>query len=112
MIKTTQQLVSTDTVVGTGDEATQGTRVTVDYVGHFVNGTVFDSSVSRGQPFTFRLGGAQVIQGWDKGLVGMRVGGKRTLSVPPELGYGSSDYGPIPGNSTLVFEVELLKVQK
>ena len=112
MVANTQQLVSTDTVVGTGDEAIAGSKVTVDYVGHFVNGSVFDSSISRGQPFTFTLGGGQVIQGWDKGIAGMRVGGKRTLSIPPELGYGPNDYGPIPGNSTLIFDVELLKVEK
>lgn len=101
-----------DVVVGTGDEAISGDRIVVHYTGHFVDGTVFDSSVTRGEPFQFVLGSGQVIKGWDEGLVGMKVGGKRILAVPPELGYGPNDYGPIPGNSTLIFEVELLKVER
>ncbi len=101
-----------DEVVGTGDEAVSGSRVVVHYTGKFVDGKVFDSSVTRGEPFQFVLGAGQVIKGWDAGIVGMRVGGKRVLSVPPELGYGANDYGPIPGGSTLIFEVELLKVEK
>lgn len=106
------QVVSQDTIVGVGDEAQTGNRVTVHYTGRFIDGRVFDSSVTRGEPFQFVLGAGQVISGWDKGIVGMRVGGKRTLSIPPELGYGPKDYGPIPGGSTLIFEVELLKVEK
>jgi FKBP-type peptidyl-prolyl cis-trans isomerase len=106
------QLTAEDTIVGTGDVAVSGSRITVNYVGHFIDGTVFDSSVSRNEPFQFVLGAGQVIQGWDKGIAGMRVGGKRILTIPPEMGYGSKDYGPIKGNSTLVFEVELLKVEK
>lgn len=101
-----------DEVIGMGDEAVSGSRVVVHYTGKFVDGKVFDSSVTRGEPFQFVLGAGQVIKGWDAGIVGMRVGGKRTLSVPPELGYGANDYGPIPGGSTLIFEVELLKVEK
>ena len=101
-----------DTVIGGGDLATAGSRVTVNYVGSFTNGTVFDSSVARNEPFQFVLGSGQVIPGWDQGIVGMRVGGKRTLTIPPSLGYGANAYGPIPGNSTLVFQVELLKVEK
>ncbi len=101
-----------DTTVGTGDIAEPGTRVTVNYVGTFTNGTVFDSSVARNEPFQFILGAGQVIPGWDQGLVGMRVGGTRILSIPPELGYGSTTYGPIPGNSTLIFQVQLLKVEQ
>jgi FKBP-type peptidyl-prolyl cis-trans isomerase len=108
----TPQLVSTDTVVGTGDTAESGDLVTVHYTGRFIDGRVFDSSVARGEPFQFTLGKGQVIAGWDEGIVGMKVGGKRTLSIPPELGYGKDDYGPIPGNSTLIFDIELLKVQK
>ena len=77
-----------------------------------VDGKVFDTSLARKEPFQFVLGVGQVIKGWDDGIVGMRVGGKRILSVPPELGYGPNDYGPIPGNSTLIFEVELLKVDR
>lgn len=106
------QVLKQDEVVGTGDLAVNGSRVVVHYTGKFVDGRVFDSSVSRGEPFQFVLGAGQVIKGWDEGVEGMRVGGKRILSVPPELGYGMSDYGPIPGGSTLIFEVELLKVEK
>ena len=110
---TTPQLTAQDITVGTGDVAEAGETVTVNYVGQFTNGTVFDSSTQPGRsPFTFILGAGQVIKGWDQGIVGMKVGGKRTLIVPPELGYGSTDYGPIPANSTLVFQVELLSVQK
>lgn len=105
------QLMEQDVVVGTGDEAVAGKRVVVHYTGKFVDGTVFDSSLERNEPFQFVLGGGQVIKGWDQGLVGMRVGGKRIIAVPPELGYGPADYGPIPGGSTLIFEVELLKVE-
>lgn len=100
-----------ETVVGTGDVATAGKRIVVHYTGRFIDGTVFDSSVTRKEPFQFVLGVGQVIQGWDRGIEGMRVGGKRILSIPPELGYGMTDYGPIPGGSVLIFEVELLKVE-
>ena len=106
------ELLVEDVLVGDGDEALTGDRVVVNYTGRFVNGEVFDSSLVRKEPFQFVLGVGQVIKGWDDGIVGMKVGGKRILSVPPELGYGSQDYGPIPGNSTLIFEVELLKVDK
>jgi len=106
------QVTIQDTVVGTGDTAVAGDLVTVHYVGHFVDGKVFDSSVARGEPFQFFLGRGTVIKGWDQGVVGMKVGGTRLLSVPPELGYGPNDYGPIPGGSTLVFEIQLLKVEK
>ncbi len=99
-----------DEVVGKGAEAVTGHDVTVHYVGTFTSGKKFDSSRDRGTPFTFRLGAGQVIKGWDLGVAGMKVGGKRKLTVPPELGYGAADYGPIPGGSTLVFEVELLGV--
>lgn len=113
MAKATQpEVLLEDTLVGGGEVAVVGNRVTVHYTGRFVDGTVFDSSVSRNEPFQFVLGAGQVIEGWDKGVQGMRVGGKRTLSIPPELGYGAMDYGPIPGGSTLIFEVELLKVEK
>lgn len=105
------QLMVQDEVLGTGEEAIKGSRVVVHYTGKFVNGQVFDSSVQRNEPFQFVLGGGQVIKGWEEGIVGMRVGGKRLLSIPPELGYGMADYGPIPGGSTLIFEVELLKVE-
>ena len=103
----------TDKIIGTGVMAETGDTVTVSYVGSFIDGTVFDASANHGsEGFPFVLGAGRVIKGWDEGVVGMRVGGKRTLVIPPVLGYGSQDYGPIPANSTLVFEVELLKVQK
>lgn len=106
------QLMVEDSIVGTGTEAVVGDRVTVNYTGRFVDGKVFDSSLVRKEPFQFVLGVGQVIKGWDEGIIGMKVGGKRILSIPPELGYGSQDYGPIKGGSTLIFEVELLKVEK
>lgn len=99
-----------DIVIGTGQEAVTGSNLTVNYRGTLLNGAQFDSSYDRGQPFTFVVGAGQVIAGWDQGLVGMKVGGKRRLTIPPELGYGSQGAGTIPPNSTLVFEVELLKV--
>ena len=103
----------TDEVVGTGAEAVAGDTVTVNYVGSFTSGTVFDASANHGTTgFDFVLGAGRVIQGWDQGVAGMKEGGKRQLVVPPSLGYGSQDYGPIPANSTLVFEIELVKVQK
>lgn len=104
-----QSLVVQDEVIGTGAEATAGQVITVNYTGKLQNGTVFDSSVGR-EPFTFTLGIGQVIKGWDQGVQGMKVGGKRLLIIPANLAYGPNDYGPIPGNSTLIFEVELLKV--
>lgn len=100
-----------DIQVGTGTEATAGKKITVHYTGTLTNGTKFDSSVDRSQPFSFTLGAGEVIQGWDQGFNGMKVGGKRKLTIPPSLGYGSSATGPIPANSTLIFDVELLKVE-
>ena len=100
-----------DLVVGTGAEATSGQNVDVHYTGWLTDGQKFDSSVARGRPFSFPLGGGRVIKGWDQGVVGMRVGGKRRLTIPPHLGYGVRGAGSvIPPNATLVFEVELLGV--
>lgn len=100
-----------DVVVGTGAEATAGKMITVNYTGAFTDGRVFDTSVGRG-PFQFKLGAGQVIQGWDKGFDGMKVGGKRRLVIPPAMGYGAAGAGGvIPPNATLVFEVELLEVK-
>ena len=106
-----------DTQTGTGIEATPGSKVTVHYTGWIYDertaskhGKTFDSSVGRGQPFSFELGAGQVIRGWDDGVVGMKVGGKRTLMIPPALGYGDRKVGPIPAGSSLVFDVELLDV--
>lgn len=104
-------LSSTDEVVGTGAEAKAGQTVTVNYVGTLTDGTKFDSSYDRNQPFSFKLGAGEVIQGWDQGVAGMKVGGKRKLVIPPSLGYGAQANGKIPANSTLVFEVELLDVK-
>lgn len=102
-----------DEVIGEGAVAEEGDVITVHYLARFEDGTVFDSSRSPGRsPFQFELGAGQAIAGWDEGLVGMRVGGVRTLTVPPSLGYGMNDYGSIPGGSTLTFEIELLSVFK
>jgi len=100
-----------DEVVGTGESPSPGKTVTVHYTGRLENGTKFDSSVDRGQPFKFIIGVGEVIKGWDEGVMTMKVGGKRKLIVPPDLGYGSDSSDPIPPNSTLIFEVELLGVR-
>lgn len=103
-----------DVEMGTGTEAKTGDRVQVHYTGWlYPNGKKFDSSVDRGQPFGFPLGGGRVIQGWDEGVVGMKEGGKRILIIPPDKAYGDQEVGGglIPANSTLKFEVELIKVQ-
>jgi FKBP-type peptidyl-prolyl cis-trans isomerase FkpA len=100
-----------DLKVGTGTEAVSGKNVTVHYVGTLTTGSKFDSSRDRNEGFQFRLGAGQVIQGWDQGVAGMKIGGLRKLTIPPELGYGARGFPPvIPGNSTLIFEVELLAV--
>ena len=100
----------TDLEVGSGDEATAGNTVVVHYRGTLENGTEFDASYGRG-PFSFPLGGGRVIKGWDEGVAGMKVGGKRRLVIPPDLGYGARGAGGvIPPNATLIFEVELLQV--
>lgn len=110
------ELKITDTKVGTGVVAKAGEQVTVHYTGWlYVNGAKgkkFDSSVDRGTPFTFALGAGNVIPGWDKGVAGMKVGGKRTLIIPSDMGYGANGTpdGTIPPNATLIFDVELLKV--
>lgn len=104
------QLVVEDLTIGAGATAAVGDTVTVHYVGTLLNGTQFDSSYPSGRPFTFRIGAGQVIQGWEQGVPGMRVGGKRRLTIPPSLGYGSQANGPIPANSTLRFEIELLSI--
>lgn len=99
-------------VVGDGPAARSGQRVSVHYTGWLTDGTKFDSSHDRGQPFSFRLGASEVILGWDDGIVGMQVGGKRRLTIPPDLGYGRrGKRGVIPPNATLVFEVDLLGLQ-
>ena len=105
------ELKQEDVVVGKGAEAVAGKKVTVHYTGKLTDGKQFDSSVGK-DPFTFTLGAGEVIAGWDKGVAGMKVGGKRKLTIPPEMAYGSTGAGSIiPPNATLMFDVELLKVQ-
>jgi FKBP-type peptidyl-prolyl cis-trans isomerase len=110
--KSVKELKTEDTQVGTGAEAVAGKTVTVHYTGTLQDGKKFDSSLDRGQPFRFQLGAGQVISGWDKGIVGMKVGGKRKLSIPSDMAYGESGRPPvIPPNSPLFFDVELLNVE-
>jgi len=111
---TASGLVIEDEKVGTGDTAVAGKDVTVQYVGQLMNGTIFDASKNHGDTgFTFSLGAGQVIKGWDEGVAGMKVGGKRKLTIPSALAYGNQAVGGvIPANSDLIFEVELLKVSK
>lgn len=105
-------LQTEDLVVGTGATAANGSTVTVLYVGRLTNGTVFDDAFARNQPIQFRIGANQVIPGFEQGIVGMRVGGRRRITIPPDLAYGSQGRPPaIPPNATLVFEVELTAVQ-
>jgi FKBP-type peptidyl-prolyl cis-trans isomerase len=105
-------LVIKDVVVGTGAVAKNGDLVEVDYTGKFADGKVFDSSIPRGQPLPFTLGAGQVIPGWDQGILGMKVGGKRTLTIPADLGYGANGFPPvIPANATLYFDVQLVSVK-
>lgn len=119
MSQSITELVKIDTVVGSGREAEPGFNITVHYTGWLYDaskpdnkGEKFDSSVDRGEPFVFYLGGGQVIQGWDEGFAGMKIGGKRTLVIPSEMGYGARGAGGvIPPNATLVFDVELLGVK-
>jgi len=111
-VTTADGLKYTDEVVGTGAEAKPGQTAVVHYTGWLMDGKKFDSSKDRGQPFPFKLGAGQVIKGWDEGVAGMKVGGKRTLVIPPELGYGARGAGNvIPPNATLKFEVQLLDVR-
>jgi FKBP-type peptidyl-prolyl cis-trans isomerase FkpA len=111
MTKTPSGLAYKDSKVGTGPVATAGQTAKVQYTGWLPDGTKFDSSRDRNEPFDFPLGGGRVIKGWDEGVAGMKVGGRRLLVIPPALGYGANGAGPIPPNSTLVFDVELLGVK-
>ena len=104
-------LVSEDLVVGTGATAVTGDTVTVNYVGTFLDGTKFDSSFDRGMPYTFPLGVGAVIAGWDMGVPGMKVGGKRRLTIPSSLAYGSQGRSVIPPNATLKFDIDLVSIQ-
>lgn len=102
-------LSTQDLVLGTGATAVAGDVLTVHYIGTLQNGNVFESSYGR-QPYTFRLGAGQVIAGWDQGIPGMKVGGKRRLVIPPSLAYGSEGQAPIPPNATIQFDVELVSI--
>jgi len=111
-VTTASGLKYTDTKVGTGAEAKAGQTAVVHYTGWLTNGTKFDSSKDRGQPFSFPLGGGRVIKGWDEGVQGMKVGGSRKLTIPANLGYGAQGAGGvIPPNATLVFDVDLLELR-
>jgi FKBP-type peptidyl-prolyl cis-trans isomerase len=109
-VTTASGLIYDDLVPGTGSAAQSGDTVSVHYTGTLTNGSKFDSSLDRGTPLEFQLGAGEVIRGWDEGVAGMLVGGKRKLIIPAELGYGSQSVGSIPANSTLIFEVELLEI--
>jgi peptidylprolyl isomerase len=116
MTKTASGLEFEDTVVGTGASPAKGQRCSMHYTGWLwqngAKGSKFDSSVDRGEPFEFQIGVGQVIKGWDEGVASMKVGGKRTLRIPPDLGYGARGAGGvIPGGATLLFEVELLGIR-
>lgn len=109
---TVEKLIIDDVVVGGGAEAKTGDTVSVHYVGTLPNGQEFDNSNKRGEPFEFTIGEGRVIKGWEEGVVGMKVGGKRILVIPSDLAYGDSGYGPIPAKATLVFSIELLGVNE
>lgn len=106
-----KNMVIDDINKGSGAEVVAGDTVSVHYVGTLQDGTEFDNSKKRGTPFEFTVGGGQVIKGWDEGLVGMQVGGQRILVIPPHMAYGADGIGPIPGNATLVFSIELVEIK-
>ena len=108
----TGELIIEDLKVGQGDPVEKYDIVTVNYTGWLKDGTKFDSSLNPGRtPFRFTVGAGQVIKGWDEGIPGMKIGGKRKLTIPPNMGYGNRDMGTIPANSTLIFEVDLLGIE-
>lgn len=106
-----EKLQVVDEKIGTGKAVKSGDTVEINYVGTLTNGTKFDASADHGGPFTTQIGVGKVIKGWDEGVVGMKVGGKRKLTIPPTLGYGDQAVGSIPANSTLIFEVELVGIK-
>lgn len=105
------RMVVDDVKIGTGEAVKEGDTVAVHYIGTLQNGKEFDNSRKRGAPFEFKVGEGRVIKGWDEGLVGMQVGGQRMLVIPPDMAYGEQGVGPIPGNSTLVFAIELMEIK-
>jgi FKBP-type peptidyl-prolyl cis-trans isomerase len=107
----TKTMVIDDVKIGVGEEVKEGDVVAVHYAGTLQDGQEFDNSRKRGEPFEFKVGAGMVIEGWDKGLIGMKVGGQRTLVIPPEMAYGERGIGPIPGNATLVFAIELVEIK-
>lgn len=107
----TEGLVVQDTVIGCGKEVKSGDTISIHYTGKLTDGTVFDSSLPRNTPFSTKIGVGQVIKGWDLGVIGMKIGGKRTLTIPASLGYGERATGKIPANSTLIFELELIGIK-
>lgn len=106
-----ERLISDDVVLGVGDSVETGDTVSVHYIGTLQNGQQFDNSYTRGTPFEFTVGEGKVIEGWERGIIGMKTGGQRILVVPARLGYGEEGYGPIPKNATLVFAIELLSIE-
>ena len=106
-----KRMVVDDIKIGTGAVVQEGDTVSVHYVGKLQNGQEFDASKKRGEAFEFKVGAGRVIQGWEEGVVGMKVGGERVLVIPPEKAYGEAGIGPIPGNATLVFSIELLEIK-
>jgi FKBP-type peptidyl-prolyl cis-trans isomerase len=112
-VKTSSGLIYWDIRVGNGDVAKEGSHVRVHYTGWLTTGKKFDSSVDAGKPFDFTIGNGEVIKGWEEGVAGMKVGGKRQLRIPPDLAYGAGGTpgGPIPPNATLIFDIKLLGVQ-
>lgn len=105
------ELIIEDTKVGSGSAVKSGDTVSIHYLGTLEDGTKFDSSYDRNQPFETKIGVGQVIEGWDKGVLGMKIGGKRKLTIPYQMAYGENAYGPIPAKATLIFEVELVEIK-
>ena len=105
------KLVVTDISVGSGNEVKEGDTVTVNYIATLQNGQEFDNSYKKGKPFTFKVGDDKVIEGWNKGMVGMKEGGHRVIIIPSDMAYGTDGYGPIPGNATVVYAIELLEIK-
>ena len=106
-----EQMIVNDVILGSGDEVEDGDTIEVHYIGTLQNGQQFDNSYQKGEPFSFTVGDGKVIEGWDEGVVGMKVGGQRILVVPAAMAYGREGFGPIPGGATLVFAIELLSIE-